>query len=132
ISGWPRPNKPSRWSITCRSRLNCRHWRNRKYTWFPIAPIDIFPFVRIRVQQERLVNALRCVEAVRAYAATNDGKLPPNLAAIKDVKVPVDPLTGTPFEYTVTEKTAVLKGHVPPEEKNSPPEHLTYEITSRH
>jgi hypothetical protein len=47
------------------------------------------------------------------------------------MKLPVDPLTGTPFEYTVTDKIAVLKGNVPPDEKNQPAQGLTYEITIR-
>jgi hypothetical protein len=80
---------------------------------------------------DRRIAALRCVEAIRLYASANDGKLPPNLAAIKGMKLPVDPLTGTPFEYTVTDKTAVLKGNVLVEDKNERAEPLAYEITIR-
>jgi hypothetical protein len=86
---------------------------------------------RAQIRTDRRIAALRCVEAIRLYAAAHDGKLPPSLSAIKDMKLPVDPLTGTPFEYTVTDKTAVLKGNVPPEEKNQPAQGLTYEITIR-
>jgi hypothetical protein len=86
---------------------------------------------RAQIRTDRRIAALRCIEAIRLYAAAHDGKLPPSLSAIKDMKLPVDPLTGTPFEYTVTDKTAVLKGNVPPEEKNQPAQGLTYEITIR-
>ena len=86
---------------------------------------------RAQLRVDRRIAALRCVEAIRLYAAAHGGKLPPSLAAMKDMALPVDPFSGTQFEYTVTEKTAVLKGHVPPEEKNNSSQWLTYEITIR-
>jgi hypothetical protein len=87
--------------------------------------------MRAEIRTDRRFAALRCVEAIRLYAGAHEGKLPPSLSAIKDVKLPVDPLTGRPFEYTVTEKTAVLKGTVPADEKTQPAQWLTYEITIR-
>jgi hypothetical protein len=87
--------------------------------------------LRAQIRTDRRIAALRCVEAIRLYAATHDGKLPPNLSAIKDKTLPVDPLTGTPFEYSVTDKTALLKGNVTPDEKAQPAQWLTYEITIR-
>ena len=52
-----------------------------------------------RTRIDRRVAALRCVEAVRLYAAAHDGKLPASLDDIKDVPVPDDPVTGKPFGY---------------------------------
>src|SRR4029079_3378426 len=45
------------------------------------------------------VAALRAVEAVRLFAAANEGKLPKSLADVKSVPVPDDPFTGKPFGY---------------------------------
>jgi hypothetical protein len=52
-----------------------------------------------RTRLERKLAALRCVEAIRLYAAGHDGKLPASLDAIREVPIPVDPYTGKPFEY---------------------------------
>ncbi len=52
-----------------------------------------------RTRVDRRVAALRCVEAVRLYAAAHDGKLPASLDDIKDVPIPADPVTGKPFGY---------------------------------
>ncbi len=52
-----------------------------------------------RTRMDRRVAALRCVEAVRLYAAGHDGKLPASLDDIRDVPVPDDPVTGKPFGY---------------------------------
>ncbi len=86
---------------------------------------------RAGLRVDRRIAALRCVEAIRLYAASHGSKLPPSLAEMKDMSLPVDPFSGMPFEYSVTEKTAVLKGHIPPEEKNNPSQWMTYEITIR-
>jgi hypothetical protein len=85
--------------------------------------------MRAQIRADRRIAALRCVEAIRQYAAAHDGQLPARLSDIKDVMLPVDPLIGKPFEYQVVEKTAVLKGAIPAEEKNRPAEWLTYEVT---
>lgn len=52
---------------------------------------------------QRRVDALRVIEAVRHHAATHGGKLPESLDDIKDVPVPVDPLTGQPFTWKVVD-----------------------------
>ena len=38
---------------------------------------------------------------MRAYAAAHDGQLPASLNDVKDVPIPLDPVTGKPFEYKV-------------------------------
>jgi hypothetical protein len=87
--------------------------------------------MRAQLRVDRRIAALRVVEAIRLYAAAHDGKLPASLTDIKDAKIPVDPLTGKAFEYQAVEKTAVLKGFIPPEEMSRPNERLTYEVTIR-
>jgi hypothetical protein len=87
--------------------------------------------LRAQIRVDRRIAALRVVEAIRLYAAAHDGKLPNGLAEMKDVTIPIDPLTGKAFEYEIVENTAVLKGAIPPEEKNRPGEWLTYEVAIR-
>jgi hypothetical protein len=80
------------------------------------------------VRIDRRIAALRCVEAVRLYAAAHDGKLPPSLAEIKDAPVPLDPVTGKPFDYHVAGDRAFLSctpfPGLPADNANTP----TYEL----
>jgi hypothetical protein len=78
---------------------------------------------------ERQFAALRCVEAVRLYAAGHGGRLPAALADATEVPVPPDPVTGRPFDYQATGGRATLSAPVPP--GNKPGQALTYEITLR-
>jgi hypothetical protein len=77
----------------------------------------------------RAIAALRCVEAIRMYAAAHGGKLPATLGDITDVPVPVDPVTGRPFTYQVTGDKATLSGPVFPGEKPEPHNVINYELT---
>jgi hypothetical protein len=81
---------------------------------------------------ERRFDALRCVEAIRLYAAGHDGKLPAALKDISDVPIPSDPMTGRPFEYEVKGDKARLSAPPLPGPKPPPGFLLTYEITLRH
>jgi hypothetical protein len=70
----------------------------------PIArllPVRVRQIFAVRAQIDRRVAALRCVEAVRLYAAAHDGKLPASLDEIKDTPIPLDPVDGKPFGYRV-------------------------------
>lgn len=58
---------------------------------------------------ERKVALWRTIEALRHYAATHDGQFPANLDAVKDVPIPLDPLTGKSFAYERTGATAMLR-----------------------
>ncbi len=64
--------------------------------------------LRIAELQRRL-DALRCIEAIRLYADTHDGKLPENLDDITEVPIPVNPVTGKLFGYHMEGETAVLE-----------------------
>ncbi len=48
---------------------------------------------------QRRMAALRCVEAIRLFAAEHEGRLPGSLDEIKRVPLPINPVTGKPFEY---------------------------------
>jgi hypothetical protein len=65
--------------------------------------------VAARTRVDHNVAALRCVEAIRMYAAGNEGMLPEKLADITQVPVPDDPFTGEPFSYRVEAGTAILE-----------------------
>jgi hypothetical protein len=68
---------------------------------------------------EQRIAALRCVEAIRDYAANHDGNLPASLDAIVDLPIPLDPMTGQPFHYTVDGRTVTLTGGVLPGDRNA-------------
>jgi hypothetical protein len=58
---------------------------------------------------KRKIQTLRIVEAVRHHLATHDGRLPASLDEIREVSIPLDPLTGQPFGWKVDGKSATLK-----------------------
>ena len=70
----------------------------------PIARVFLPAVTKVfaaRARTDRRIAALRCVEAVRLYAAAHDGKPPATLDDLKDTPVPDDPVTGKPFGYRV-------------------------------
>ncbi|MHB1424735.1 MAG: hypothetical protein ACYC3I_16315 [Gemmataceae bacterium] len=69
-------------------------------------------YLKVKAAQARLdqrIALLRCVEALRMYAAEHDGKLP---AKLEDIRLPlsVDPATGKPFTYKVEGNKVQLYG----------------------
>ena len=75
---------------------------------------------------ERKIAAIRIVEALRLYAADNEGKLPESLDQIKAVPIPDDPFAGKPFEYRREGESAILTG-----QSSSPAFRLIYRLTVR-
>ncbi len=67
---------------------------------------------RARAQLDREVAMLRIVEALRLHAAAQEGQLPARLTDI-GVPMPVDPVTGKPFDYDAEGATAHLRGPAP-------------------
>jgi hypothetical protein len=57
---------------------------------------------------DRRIAALRCIEALRMYAAHQEGRLPATLKEITEVPIPDDPVTSKPFGYTLTSDKAKL------------------------
>ncbi len=95
-------------------------------------PEVLIPHVlRARDRLERQFAALRLIEAIRLYAANHGAKLPLTLVDIKEVPLPVCPVTGKSFEYRVEGDKAFLSA--PPVPKAADPNIplLRYEITLR-
>ncbi len=85
--------------------------RRRDAPLLPIAQLLLPATQKVliaRVRLDRRIAVLRCVEAVRLYAAAHGGKLPASLADVKEVPVPVDPVTGKPFGYKLADGKATL------------------------
>lgn len=68
--------------------------------------VELIAAASVRV--DRRFATLRIIEGVRRYAASHDGALPPNLAALSATPAPEDPATGEPFSYKVGGETATL------------------------
>lgn len=64
--------------------------------------------VEFFARRDRQLAALRCIEALRLYTAGHEGKLPATLDEIKEVPIPLNPVTGKSFGYRLDGKTAVL------------------------
>ena len=58
---------------------------------------------------DRKIAALQCIEALRLYAGTHDGKFPEKLSDVTEYDIPNDPVTKKPFSYTSTGSEAVLE-----------------------
>lgn len=83
------------------------------------------------VRTDRKIAVLRVIEAIRLYAALNNGKLPATLADIKEVPVPKDPVTGEAFQYTLQDGVAKLSAGPPKGERPHQGNVVRYEITIR-
>lgn len=77
---------------------------------------------------DRKIAALRCVEALRLYAADHEGKLPKSLDEVTAVPIAHDPFFGKPFEYRRTDEGATLYGPPPAGETANPSNSLKYEL----
>jgi hypothetical protein len=73
------------------------------------------------------LGAIRCIEALRDYAAAHDRQLPAQLGDLADTPLPNDPATGKPFTYRLEGSKAILE--VSPPRGGVPSEGLRYEIT---
>ncbi len=82
-----------------------------------------------RTRLQRRIDALRCVEAIRAYAAGHDGKPPDSLDAIQDVPLPLDPATGKTFAYKLTDGKALLTAPAVTRDGQRVLDELTYDVT---
>jgi len=67
----------------------------------------------VEARAERALAALRCVEAIRLYAAAHGGKLPATLDEIREVPIPINPVTGGAFGYRLEGEVAVLDADGP-------------------
>jgi hypothetical protein len=60
-------------------------------------------------RNDRRIALLRIIEAIRLYGVAHGGQLPDELAEIKEVPIPNDPITGKSFLYQHNYGTAVLE-----------------------
>jgi hypothetical protein len=84
--------------------------------------------IAAQARTDRRLAALRCVEAIRLYAAAHGGRLPARLEDVKEVPVPADPYLGKPFAYRAGKGSATLEGPPPAGEKANPGNALIYEL----
>jgi hypothetical protein len=71
---------------------------------------------------------LRYVEALRLYAAGHDGK-PAGRAADLGVPLPLDPVTGKPFDYSADGMTAEIRSDSRAEKGKRPGGGVHYSVT---
>lgn len=83
--------------------------------------------VAARTRLRQRLAYFRAIEAIRLYAHEHDGKLPEKLADCS-VPIPLDPVTGKAFEYSVKDGVATLHGENPGTEPNT---NRYYEIRIR-
>jgi hypothetical protein len=69
---------------------------------------------------KRRIDSLRIIEAVRHHLATHDAKLPGSLDEIRDLPIPLDPLTNEPFGWSIDGDTATLTAPALPPEVVAP------------
>jgi hypothetical protein len=79
--------------------------------WIP----SLTPPAKTWARLDRTLDALTDVEAIRSYAAANDGQLPPSLDQITSAPAPDNPRTAKPFHYSVQDNTATLSDLETPE-----------------
>jgi hypothetical protein len=75
----------------------------------------VSPMFKVKLAQARLdqrIAYLQILEAIRLHAFQNGESLPATLAEIK-LPLPVDPITGKAFEYSVVKGVATLHGENP-------------------
>jgi hypothetical protein len=84
-----------------------------------------------RARMERKMALLRTIEAIRYYADDHHGQLPPNLAAIKEVPIPIDPVTGKDFIYQLDGDVAKLTAPTPTKETPNVGNMVIYELAIR-
>jgi hypothetical protein len=85
-----------------------------------------------RTRLDRRFAALRCIEAIRLYAAAHGGKLPVTLADIKEVPLPIDPVSGKGFGYKLVGAKALLTAPPFPGEKPTQYNTISYELSIKH
>ncbi|NLF32857.1 MAG: hypothetical protein GX591_18470 [Planctomycetes bacterium] len=62
----------------------------------------------IMAEMDRHIAALECIEALRMQAAADGGTWPRSLEAVVVVPLPINPMTGRPFEFRRGDDGAVL------------------------
>ncbi|MDR2642869.1 MAG: hypothetical protein LBC74_08745 [Planctomycetaceae bacterium] len=72
------------------------------------------------LRESQTIDRLKIIEAIRYYAAVNNGKLPESLDAITEVPVPkICPLTGRHYNYKLEGKTITIDYNIMNHPKSS-------------
>ena len=80
------------------------------------------------VRLDRQLDAIQTIEAIRLYAHDHGGTLPPNLEAITEVPIPLDPATGKSFGYELQGDSALLTAPSPPRAPDHPAWKINYQL----
>jgi hypothetical protein len=83
---------------------------NLARTILPAITKSSMSFARV----DRQIAALTAVHALRAYAADHGGQLPAKLEDITATPIPLNPMTGKMFDYTLEDGTATLSDQTSP------------------
>ncbi len=93
---------------------------------------DLAPaMVKVKQAQARIqqrIDAFRIEEALRAYAANNEGKLPGSLDQIK-LPLPTDPISGKAYVYELKDGKAMIRVTPPADRAKEPVLNRVLEIT---
>jgi hypothetical protein len=111
-----------------------KRWLDYNTSAIPLAPLFVPAVKKVasaRVRMERKIALLRTLEALRFYAANHDSQLPPSLATIKEVPIPLDPVTGKDFAYQVNGDVAKLSAPPPGKEAPNRGNTVVYELAIR-
>ncbi len=109
-------------------KLQAAAKEKRRETLFAPIASAVFNVRWATARLDQRLALLRCVEALRMYAAEHNGKLPASLADVP-VPVPVDPITGKAFAYQLDGDTATLRGTPPAGWENDASSNVRYEVT---
>jgi hypothetical protein len=74
---------------------------------------DIAELTRSAAAVERRFAMLRTIEAIRLWMGENPGMAVTSLATISGTPLPIDPVTGGEFAYSMDSATGVLRGPAP-------------------
>ena len=90
--------------------------------------IESATFAPVRLQRD--IAALQTIEALRMFAATNNGQFPQSLEQLQSCPAPLDPVTGKCIDYQLQDATAVLT-LPPPEGRPAQQSGKRYEVHLR-
>ncbi len=122
-------NLPAAQALQGVAKVEAELEKNKKdFVLAPIIFLSSLKILQARSRLEQRVAYLRVLEAIRLHAHENMGNLPQSLNAIL-LPIPLDPVTGKPFSYTVKADTATLTGGNP--SLGTPTTNRSYEIQIR-
>lgn len=95
----------------------------------PLAPaVTKVSIARARIDQQ--IGMLQAVEALRAFAAANGGRLTGTLDELK-LPLPPDPFTGRPYRYELLNGVASVRATPPPGREGDASLNRVYEVSVR-